>query len=178
MSNPKIILVTGGLGYIGSHTVIELYNRDYFDENKIKNKYKVIIVDDCSTCSKDILPILEKMIGEKIPFYECSICDKIALEEVFKNHQIYAIIHFAGKKSVEESVVDPLKYYENNFVGTLNLIELCLKYNVNNFIFSSSCTVYGNRDDSPNENEKMLFPINPYGRTKLFIEIKILEQLY
>ena len=110
------------------------------------------------------------MIGEKIPFYECSICDKMALEEVFKNHQIYAIIHFAGKKSVEESVVDPLKYYENNFVGTLNLIELCLKYKVNNFIFSSSCTVYGNRDDNPNENEKMLFPINPYGRTKLFIE--------
>ena len=84
MFNPKIILVTGGLGYIGSHTVIELYNRDYFDENKIKNKYKVIIVDDCSTCSKDILPILEKMIGEKIPFYECSIYDKIALEEVLK----------------------------------------------------------------------------------------------
>ena len=170
MSIPKIILVTGGLGYIGSHTIIELYNMDYLDANKIKNKYKVIIVDDCSNCSKDNLLILEKMIGEKIPFYECSICDKAALEEVFKNNQIYAIIHFAGKKSVEESVVDPLKYYDNNFVGTLNLIELCLKYKVNNFIFSSSCTVYGNRDDSPNENEKMLFPINPYGRTKLFIE--------
>lgn len=170
MEKPKIILVTGGLGYIGSHTVIELKNKVYLSTNNIKNIYKVVIIDDCSTCSKDILPTLEKIIGEEIPFYKCSICDKLSLEEVFKKYQFYSIIHFAGKKSVEESVVDPLKYYENNFVGTLNLIELCLKYKVNNFIFSSSCTVYGNRDDSPNENDKMLFPINPYGRTKLFIE--------
>ena len=173
MSKPKIILVTGGLGYIGSHTVIELYNKDYLSRNNINNNYKVVIVDDCSTCSKNILTILEKMIGETIPFYECSICDKNTLEKAFKNHQFYAIIHFAGKKSVEESIDDPLKYYENNFVGTLNLIELCLKYNVNNFIFSSSCTVYGNRDDKPNENDIMLFPINPYGRSKLFIEYMI-----
>ena len=170
MSNLKTILVTGGLGYIGSHTVIELYNKVYLSTNNIINNYKVVILDDCSTCSKDILPILEKMVGEKILFHECSICDKISLEKIFKNHQFYAIIHFAGKKSVEESIYAPLKYYENNFVGTLNLIDLCLKYNVNNFIFSSSCTVYGNRDDRPNENDKMLFPINPYGRSKLFIE--------
>ena len=170
MSNIKIILVTGGLGYIGSHTIVELYNKKYLNVNNIKNNYKVIIVDDCSTCPKEALPTLEKMIGEKIAFYECSICDKISLEEIFKKYQFYAIIHFAGKKSVEESVYDPLKYYQNNFVGTLNLIELCLKYNVNNFVFSSSCTVYGNRDDRPNENDSMLFPINPYGRSKLFIE--------
>ena len=170
MIKDKIILVTGGLGYIGSHTVIELYNKEYLSLNNIKNNYKVVIVDDCSTCSESILPILEKMIGEKIPFYKCSIVNKEALEEPFKKHQIYAIIHFAGKKSVEESVGDPLKYYENNFIGTFNLIELCLKYKVYNFIFSSSCTVYGNRDDSPNENDLMLFPINPYGRSKLFIE--------
>ena len=170
MSDFKIILVTGGLGYIGSHTIVELYNKDYLHLNNIKNNYKVVIVDDCSTCPKKTLPILEKMIEEKISFYECSICDKISLEEIFKKHQFYAIIHFAGKKSVEESVYDPLKYYQNNFVGTLNLIELCLKYNINNFVFSSSCTVYGNRDDRPKENDIMLFPINPYGRSKLFIE--------
>lgn len=170
MSSPKLILVTGGLGYIGSHTIVELYNKNFLSLNNIKDTYKVVIVDDCSTCSEDIVPVLEKMVGEKIEFCKCSINNKDALEQVFKNHQIYAIIHFAGKKSVEESICEPLKYYENNFIGTFNLIELCLKYKINNFIFSSSCTVYGNRDDRPNETEKLLFPINPYGRSKLFIE--------
>jgi len=92
------------------------------------------------------------------------------LEEPFKKHKFYAVIHFAGKKSVNESIEKPLFYYENNFIGTFNLIELCLKYKVNNFIFSSSCTVYGDRQDNPNENEQILQPINPYGRSKLFIE--------
>lgn len=170
MSEVKTILVTGGLGYIGSHTVIELYNKDYLKENKIKNKYEVVIVDDCSTCSEKVLNVLENMVGKKIPFYKVSIVNKKLLEEPFQKHKIYAIIHFAGKKAVGESVEKPLLYYENNFVGTLNLIELCLKYKVNNFIFSSSCTVYGNRDDRPKEDDIMLFPINPYGRSKLFIE--------
>ena len=110
------------------------------------------------------------MVGKKIAFYKLSIVNKEALEEPFKKHNIYAVIHFAAKKSVNESVEKPLLYYENNVCGTFNLIELCLKYNVNNFIFSSSCTVYGNRDDRPKEDDKMLFPINPYGRTKLFVE--------
>ena len=136
----------------------------------MKNEYNVVIVDDCSTCSEKILPILENMVGEKIPFYKVSIVNKKALEEPFKKHEIDSVIHFAGKKAVGESVENPLLYYENNFIGTFNLIELCLKYKVNNFIFSSSCTVYGNRDDSPKEDDKMLFPINPYGRSKLFIE--------
>ena len=82
------------------------------------------------------------------------------LEEPFKKHKIDAIIHFAGKKSVNESLDKPLFYYENNFIGTFNLIEICLKYKVNNFIFSSSCTVYGNREDKPKEDEQYLFPIN------------------
>ena len=136
----------------------------------MKNEYDVVIVDDCSTSSEKILAILENMVGKKIPFYKVSIVNKKDLEETFKRHKFYAVIHFAGKKAVGESVEKPLFYYENNFVGTLNLIELCLKYKVNNFIFSSSCTVYGNRDDKPKEDEKMLFPINLYGRSKLFIE--------
>ena len=86
---------------------------------------------------RKIWPILENMVGKKIPFYKVSILNKKELEEIFKRHKFYAIIHFAGKKSVGESVENPLFYYENNFVGTLNLIELCLKYKVNNFIFSS-----------------------------------------
>ena len=170
MSSIKTILVTGGLGYIGSHTVVELFNKQYLKENKVKNEYDVVIVDDCSTCSEKVLSILENMVGKKIPFYKVSIVNKNVLEETFKRHKFYAVIHFAGKKAVGESVEKPLYYYENNFVGTLNLIELCLKYKINNFIFSSSCTVYGNRDDKPKEDEKLLFPINPYGRSKLFVE--------
>ena len=99
------------------------------------------------------------MIKHKIQFYKASLNDKKALEEPFKNHNIYAVIHFAGKKSVNESIAKPLYYNENNFIGTFNLIEMCIKYKVNNFIFSSSCTVYGNREDKSKEDEKYLFPI-------------------
>ena len=127
-------------------------------------------MDDCSSGSDKIIPILESMINHKIVFYKVSLNDKTALEECFKKHKFDAVIHFAGKKSVNESIDKPLFYYENNFIGTFNLIEICLKYKVNNFIFSSSCTVYGNREDKPNEDEKYLFPINPYGKSKLFIE--------
>ena len=136
----------------------------------INKNFEVVVVDDCSSCSERILPILEEMIKNKIYFYKLSLNDKNSLEEPFKYHQFYSVIHFAGKKSVNESIGKPLYYYENNFIGTFNLIELCLKYKVNNFIFSSSCTVYGNREDKPKEDEKHLFPINPYGRSKLFVE--------
>ena len=170
MQDTKTILITGGLGYIGSHTVVELFNEDYLKSNNIKDKFEVVILDDCSSCSEKILPILEEITKHKITFYKISLNDKESLEIPFKKHNFYAVIHFAGKKSVNESIDKPLYYYENNFIGTFNLIENCLKYNVNKFIFSSSCTVYGNREDKPNEDEKYLFPINPYGRSKLFIE--------
>ena len=170
MFNQKTILVTGGLGYIGSHTVVELYNEEYLKANNINSNFNVVILDDCSTCSEKVLPILEGMVKHKIHFYKVSLNDKNSLEQPFKNHNIDTVIHFAGKKSVNESIEKPLFYYENNFIGTFNLIEMCLKYKVNNFIFSSSCTVYGNREDRPKEDEKYLFPINPYGKSKLFIE--------
>ena len=170
MTEKKTILVTGGLGYIGSHTVVELFNKEYLKSSGIENEFEVVIIDDCSSCSDKIIPILESMTKHKIIFYKISINDRLSLEIPFKNHNIYAVIHFAGKKSVNESIEKPLFYYENNFIGTFNLIEVCLKYGVNNFIFSSSCTVYGNREDKPKEDEKFLFPINPYGKSKLFIE--------
>ena len=170
MSETRTILVTGGLGYIGSHTIVELFNKNYLKSHGIENDFEVIIIDDCSSCSEKIIPILEGMIKHKIIFYKISINDRDALEEPFKKNKIYAVIHFAGKKSVNESIEKPLFYYENNFIGTFNLIEVCLKYQVNNFIFSSSCTVYGNREDRPKEEEQFLFPINPYGKSKLFIE--------
>ena len=159
MSKTRTILITGGLGYIGSHTIVELYNKEYLISNGIENIFEIVIIDDCSSCSDKIIPILEGMIKHKIYFYKVSLNDKEALEEPFKKHNFYAVIHFAGKKSVNESIEKPLYYYENNFIGTFNLIDICLKYKVNNFIFSSSCTVYGNREDKPKEDEKLLFPI-------------------
>jgi len=160
MTTTRTILITGGLGYIGSHTIVELFNKEYLKASGIENNFEVVIIDDCSSCSDKILPILEGMIKHKIHFYKISLNDNILLEEPFKNHKFYAVIHFAGKKSVNESIEKPLYYYENNFIGSFNLIKLCLKYKVNNFIFSSSCTVYGNREDKPKEDEKYLFPIN------------------
>ena len=153
MTSKRTILVTGGLGYIGSHTIVELFNEEYLKSNGIEKNFEVVIIDGCSSCSDKILPILEGMIKNEIHFYKISLKDKINLEEPFKYHKFYAVIHFAGKKSVNESIEKPLYYYENNFIGSFNLIELCLKYKVNNFIFSSSCTVYGNREDKPKEDE-------------------------
>lgn len=165
-NNPYIdILFTGGLGYIGSHTVCEVY-----EYNKVfKTNYRVVILDNLENCSIKILDRLKQITGEDIKFYNTDILDYENLEKVFKENNFKYIIHFAAKKSVFESSKIPLKYYRTNLTGSINLIELCIKYHVNNFIFSSSCCVYGNCDNIPDESAN-LNPINVYGRTKLFME--------
>lgn len=159
------ILFTGGLGYIGSHTVCEVY--DY--NKKHGTNYRVTILDNLENCSLKILERLNEITETNIKFYNCDILNFEQLEKVFSENNFKFIIHFAAKKSVSESMKIPLNYYRTNVTGSINLIELCLKYKVNNFIFSSSCCVYGNCDDIPAEAAN-LNPINVYGRTKLFME--------
>lgn len=162
------ILVAGGAGYIGSHTVLELLNEGY----------EVIVVDNLINSSEESLRRVEKLTGKPIEFYNVDLLDKIGLESVFKNNEIVTVIHFAGLKAVGESVEIPLNYYHNNITGTLVLCELMDKYNVKNIVFSSSATVYGDPETVPITEA---FPIgtitNPYGRTKYMIE-EILRDLY
>lgn len=161
------ILVTGGLGYIGSHTVVELLNRNY----------EVLVVDNLSNSKIEVLDKIDKICGKKPDFYEVDLRNKKDLEEVFKNNKIEFVIHFAGLKAVGESVKEPLKYYDNNINGTLVLLELMNKHNVKNIIFSSSATVYGKPEYLPIDEKHPLSTTNPYGATKLFIE-EILRDLY
>ncbi len=127
------ILVTGGAGYIGSHTVVELQNAGY----------DVVVVDNLSNSSEKSLQRVEKITGKPVKFYQADILDRNALEEVFNKEQIDSCIHFAGLKAVGESVAKPWEYYENNISGTLTLVDVMRKHNVKNIIFSSSATVYG-----------------------------------
>ena len=159
-----MILVCGGLGFIGSHTCIELMN----------NGMEIIIVDDLSNSKISVVNVLYniKTNVKNIPvFYQKNLLDYNDIEYIFKNHKIDGVIHFAAFKAVGESIKEPLKYYENNIQTTINLLKLCKKYDVNNFIFSSSATVYGNSKSPLNENSPVGEGItNPYGRTKYFIE--------
>ena len=151
------ILVTGGLGYIGSHTVVEL----------IKNGYTPIIIDNLSNTEIDVLERLESITNHKLEYYNLNICDGLALEEIFTKHNIDAVIHFAAFKAVGESVEKPLKYYLNNINGLNTLLNAMEKNKVKNIVFSSSCTVYGEPDFSPvNENAEIKRANSPYGRTK------------
>lgn len=159
------ILFTGGLGYIGSHTVVEIYEYN----KKFNTNYRVIILDNLENSSINILQRLKEITGEEIKFYNCDILNTEELEKIFKENNFQYLIHFAAKKSVNESTKVPLTYYKTNVSGSINVIEMCIKYKVNNFIFSSSCCVYGNCDDIPTENSS-LNPINTYGRTKMFME--------
>jgi UDP-glucose 4-epimerase len=157
----KSVLVTGGMGYIGSHTVIEL----------IKNDFEPVIVDNLSNSSVSVLDRLEKITGTRPKFYKIDLCDKKNLEKVFKKHRFSSVIHFAGFKSVGESVAEPLKYYHNNLNSTLTLLELMNKYFVNKLVFSSSATVYGDQVSPLAETTPTGQGItNPYGQTKHIIE--------
>lgn len=157
----KTILVPGGAGYIGSHTVLDL----------IKKGFNPIIVDDFSNSSKKVIAILEELSGEKINFYEMDIKDKEGLRKIFRENKIDAVINFAGFKAVGESVEKPLMYYENNLFGMVTLLEVMKEFNVKNIVFSSSATVYGVSEKVPFvETDPMGEVTNPYGRTKVIIE--------
>ncbi len=161
------ILVTGGCGYIGSHTCVELLNEGY----------NVIIVDNLSNSKKEVISKIETITNKKVKFYENDVCDYNALEKIFSKEKIDAVIHFAGFKAVGESVEKPLKYYKNNLDSTLNLLEIMNKYNCKKLVFSSSATVYGKPRKLPIKETFSLHTTNPYGTTKLMIEM-ILNDLY
>jgi len=154
------ILVTGGAGYIGSHTCVELLNNDY----------EVIVVDNLCNSSKESLNRVKNITGKEVTFYENDILDEQALVSIFTQHRIEAVIHFAGLKAVGESVNMPLEYYQNNLTGTLVLLKVMRDFNVNNFVFSSSATVYGDPHSVPIKENFPLSATNPYGRSKLIIE--------
>jgi len=162
------ILVTGGAGYIGSHTIVELLN----------SGHNVIVVDNLSNSSQESLRRVEKITNKTIPFYKIDLCDKSSLEKVFKENDFDAVIHFAGLKAVGESVEQPLLYYRNNIVSTLTLLEIMNKFDVKKLVFSSSATVYGFPDKLPLTEESLvgIGITNPYGQTKFMIE-QILRDL-
>jgi len=155
------ILVTGGAGFIGSHTVVELLNAGY----------EPVVVDNLCNSSKEALVRVEQITGKKVVFYQADIRDKKALEDIFAKEDIGACIHFAGLKAVGESVAKPLEYYENNISGTLVLLDVMRQHSVKNIVFSSSATVYGNPAFLPITEECPKGEItNPYGQTKSMLE--------
>ncbi|MBP6860920.1 MAG: UDP-glucose 4-epimerase GalE [Neisseriaceae bacterium] len=161
------ILLTGGNGYIGSHTIIELQ----------KNNHEIVVLDNLSNSSKLVLSRVEKITGQSIIFYQGDIRDRSVLRTIFSQHKITAVIHFAGLKSVSESVQNPAKYYDNNVTGSLVLIQEMATAEVFTLIFSSSATVYGIPKTVPiNESEVVGNTTNPYGTSKLMVE-KILHDI-
>ena len=156
------VLVTGGAGYIGSHTSIEL----------LEEGYEVIIADNFCNSNPTVIEKIKELSGKEkeIVCYEVDVRDFDKMDEIFKNHKIDSIIHFAGLKAVGESVEKPIEYYNNNLISTLTLFDLMKKYDVKNFVFSSSATVYGDPHKCPILEDFPLSVTNPYGRTKLMIE--------
>ena len=161
------ILVTGGLGYIGSHTVVELLNENY----------EVIVIDNLCNSEKSVVDKIKSITGKTFTFIEKDVCDKEALREIFKENNIDAVIHFAGYKAVGESVQKPLMYYQNNLGATLSLCEVMSEFNCKKLVFSSSATVYKPSEVLPLKEDFQLGTTNPYGSTKLMIE-DILRDLY
>ena len=161
------ILVTGGAGYIGSHTCVEL----------LKKGEKIIVVDNLCNSRKEVMDIIQELTGKDFAFYKADIQDKVAIEKIFReNPDIESVIHFAGLKAVGESVAKPLEYYQNNVYGTLVLLEVMRQFGCKKMIFSSSATVYGNPASLPIKEDFPLSTTNPYGTTKLMIEM-ILKDL-
>lgn len=154
------LLITGGTGYIGSHTVVELLNTNQ----------DVVIVDNLSNSSTKSLDRVEQITGKRAIFIEADICDKAAMQKVFSEYSIDAVIHFAGWKAVGESAQIPLSYYQNNVAGTVTLLEVMNEFNVKNLVFSSSATVYGENNVSPLVESMPTSATNPYGQTKLMVE--------
>jgi UDP-glucose 4-epimerase len=161
------ILVTGGAGYIGSHTCVEL----------LEAGYDAVVVDNLSNSDRKSIERVEKITGKPLPLYTSDLLDIDALNRIFEKHTIDTVIHFAGYKAVGESVAKPLKYYENNLVGTIRLLQCMKEHNVKNIVFSSSATVYGDPHKVPITEDFPIQATNPYGRSKLMIE-EILRDLY
>lgn len=163
------ILVTGGAGYIGSHTVVELLN----------NHHDVVVIDDLSNAKSLVLERMTSITGKPIVFHQVDVKDAIALETIFKKYTFDSVIHFAGYKAVGESVAEPLKYYTNNLQSTLVLLSMMKKYHVKNLVFSSSATVYGEPQKMPiYESDPVGGTTNPYGTTKLMNEMIIKDFVF
>lgn len=169
MKGKKKILVTGGAGYIGSHTVVAL----------IENGYSPVIVDDFRNSQKSVLSALEKITGQSIQSYAIDCCDKKTVQEVFQIEQPYGIIHFAAYKAVGESVEQPLMYYHNNLQSLIVMLEMVKQFQIETFVFSSSCTVYGEPKDviAVDENFPISKAFSPYGQTKIICE-QILQDFH
>lgn len=160
------VLVTGGAGYIGSHTVVELLNAGY----------EVVVLDNLSNSSEKSLDRVYEITGKRAKFYNCDILDKDGMRKVFSENEIDSVIHFAGLKAVGESCQKPLLYYENNIAGSVYLLEVMAEFNVKKIVFSSSATVYGMTDKMPLTEDLPTSANSPYGQTKLVIE-KIMQDL-
>ena len=161
------ILVTGGAGYIGSHTCVELLNKGY----------EIIVLDNLDNSCEKSLDVVKKLTGKDFKFYKVDLLDYEATNKVFEENKIDSVIHFAGLKAVGESVSIPIRYYHNNITGTLNLLDIMQKHDVYNIVFSSSATVYGTPKTVPITEDFPLSTTNPYGSTKLMIE-NILKDVY
>lgn len=161
------ILVTGGAGYIGSHTCVELLNAGY----------EIVVLDNLCNANEKALDVVKQLTGKDFPFYQADLLDYDATNRVFEENKIDSVIHFAGLKAVGESTQIPLRYYHNNITGTLNLVDIMEKHGVYNIVFSSSATVYGMPETVPILEDFPLSTTNPYGSTKLMIET-ILQDVY